>query len=65
MASIGELLGQYILGLPPEAEVVEGTRGEILPGAQYRLPDGSTRWSMAVPTGGADAIRAMGYRARP
>src|SRR6056300_1460409 len=60
MASLGELLGQYLLGLPPEAEVVEGTRGAMLPGAKYRLPDGSERWSLAAPQPMADALMAVG-----
>ena len=60
MASLGELLGQYLLGLPPEAEVVEGTRGAMLPGAKYRLPDGSERWSLAAPQPMADALQALG-----
>ena len=60
MASIGELLGEYLFGMPQDAEVVEGTRGNVLPGAKYRLPDGTERWGVAAPQGLADALLGLG-----
>lgn len=60
MASLGELLGEYLFGMPQDAEVVEGTRGNVLPGAKYRLPDGTERWGVAAPQGLADALLGLG-----
>jgi len=60
LASLAEMLMGYVM--PPEgAEVVEGTRGGMLPVANYRLPDGRVVGGPAFPQPMADAGNAMAY----